>query len=209
MILAKYGDQILGGPDDRGRIALRWYRIRLSYEKDSSFVWKDYENESSSLLIVGSRVKLRGLVKKMILNGRVGTVTDLDFRKTGNLAVRLDACSWDRDRLLQIRRINVSIATIITDRKDGVDDNEEVEITFDTNSTSSSSSSSSSSSLGKVKESLEFLDNDGGFYQPSVDDVGTRICLRVQGLGENSSIIFIFYFFYFVLLLRVLPIQKL
>ena len=35
---------------------------------------------------------------------------------------------------------------------------------------------------------MEFLDNDGGFYQPSVDDVGTRICLRVQGLGENSSI---------------------
>ena len=92
MILAKCGEQILGGPEDRGRIALRWYRIRLDPDPDA--LWSDSKIEED--LNVGSRVKLRGLVKKTTLNGRVGTVADLDYRKSGNLAIRLDACSWDR-----------------------------------------------------------------------------------------------------------------
>ena len=168
MILAKYGEQILGGPEDRGRIALRWYRIRLI--SDSDVLW----NEEIKHLNVGSRVKLKGLVKKTTLNGRIGTIADLDYRKTGNLAVRLDACSWDRSRLLQIRRVNILLASS--------EEEEEVEISFDAND-------DSSSNFGKIKETYELLDNvKGGFYQPSVDDVGTRICIRVQGLGENSSL---------------------
>jgi len=162
MILAKYREQILGGPEDRGRIALRWYRIRLHSDPSASFL-------DSNHIEIGSRVMLKGLVKKTTLNGRVGTVADLDFRNTGNLAVRLDACSWDRSRLLQIRRVNVLVAA----------NQEEVEISFD----------DTSSTLGTIKESYEILENvKGGFYQPSVDDVGTRIGLRVQGLGENSQL---------------------
>ena len=173
MILAKCGEQILGGPEDRGRIALRWYRIRLDPDPDA--LWSEEIVEED--LSVGSRVKLRGLVKKTTLNGRVGTVADLDYRKSGNLAVRLDACSWDRSRLLQIRRVNILLASSITQ-----EENEEVEISFD-------GVDREDSNLGKIKETYELLDNvKGGFYQPSVDDVGTRICLRVQGLGENSSL---------------------
>ena len=173
MILAKCGEQILGGPEDRGRIALRWYRIRLDPDPDA--LWSEEIVEED--LSVGSRVKLRGLVKKTTLNGRVGTVADLDYRKSGNLAIRLDACSWDRSRLLQIRRVNILLASSITQ-----EENEEVEISFD-------GVDREDSNLGKIKETYELLDNvKGGFYQPSVDDVGTRICLRVQGLGENSSL---------------------
>ena len=124
MILAKCGEQILGGPEDRGRIALRWYRIRLDPDPDA--LWSDSKIEED--LNVGSRVKLRGLMKKTTLNGRVGTVADLDFRKSGNLAVRLDACSWDRSRLLQIRRVNILLASSITQEEE-----EEVEISFDGN----------------------------------------------------------------------------
>ena len=81
-------------------------------DPDPDALWSDSKIEEDLNVV---RELLRGLMKTT-LNGRVGTVADLDFG-TRKLAVRLDACSWD-ESIVTTRRVNIFLASSITQEEE-------------------------------------------------------------------------------------------